>query len=145
LYRYNTAACSPSSYHQSSHAHAHQSHSSEGAAHAERQLLVKSYGRPPPGLAGFSRPQQQQQLQLAARGAPSGDGTHGLQLIRESLGSWTHGSGGGGDEEGGFADPRLAESLDEYTQSRDGLRRELAAMAGELSQERSVWSSHSRV
>ena len=89
-----------------------------------------------------------------------GGGAHGLQLIRESLGSWTGGGGGGGgghdddDDDVGFiphhpehhfsADQRLRESLDEYTQSRDGLRRELTAMAGELSQERSSWSSHSR-
>lgn len=102
------------------------SHDARGnSEHAERQLLVKTYGRPRPGTLGFSRPQEQ----------------HGLQLIRESLGSWANHRDGA---RGGMEDQRLRESYDRYAQSKDVLHGELAAMAVELSEERSVWSSHSR-
>ena len=102
-------------------------------------------------MAGFSGHPQQQQHQ----GGGGGGGAHGLQLIRESLGSWTsegNGYAAGGvsargddfdDDSDDYNDPRLRESLDGYARSRDGLRRELTAMTGELAQERSSWSTRS--
>lgn len=112
---------------------------SSSSAGADRRLMVKSYGRPAPGTAGFSRPQHHNHhgggggYGQMVSGGGGGGAAHGMQLIRESLGSWASGGGGGGD------DDRLRESFEDFAHSRDGLRRELTAMAGELS---SQWSSH---
>jgi hypothetical protein len=114
------------------------------------RFLVKTFGQPPPGTVGFSRPES---LEEQNRGLPLDSGgqvssshpissAHGLQQIRHNLGSWVN--GGGRSERGGSlgeyeSDEDVAEDTRGYrsgfhhAQSREDLRRELATMAAELS------------